>query len=474
MSGIVGIASKKDCAEDLFYCTDYHSHLGTKYGGLAVFNGKVIEREIHNISENQFRPQFSNWIRDLKGKTGIGVISDYEPQPLIIDSHLGTFSIVHVGAVQNLEQLVEEAHRRRSAHFTEMGGSKVNPTELIATLINQGDNFVDGIEIMQNKIKGSSSVMLLNGDGIYVARDRYGRTPLVIGKRGNARAVVSESCALPNTGFEIERYLGPGEIGIVTADGYEQLKKPGEEMQICSFLWIYYGYPASDYEGINVEAARYRCGAIHGQKDLEENLEVDFVAGIPDSGTAHAIGYANVTGFPYKRPFVKYSPTWQRSFMPQEQKTREMIGKMKLILNEEIVNGKRIVFCEDSIVRGTQLQGTIQRLFDAGAKEVYMRPACPPLTYACKFLNFSRSKSEFDLAARKAVRDLLGREDFDMAPYLEEGSKEYEEMVNQIRKNLGLTGLRYQKLCDMVKAIGLPREKLCTYCWTGQDITLSK
>jgi len=307
--------------------------------------------------------------------------------------------------------------------------------------------------------------MLLTRDGIYLARDKYGRTPIVVGKKEEARAATLETCALPNTGFEIERYLGSGETGIITADGYKQLKKPEDKLQICSFLWIYFGFPASGYEGINVEVVRHRCGAVHAEKDLEKGLEIDFVAGIPDSGIGHAIGYANRAKVKYDRPFVKYTPTWSRSFMPQEQEQRDIIGKMKLIPIPEIVKDKKMLFCEDSIVRGTQLRTTIKRLFDVGAKEVHMRPACPPLTYACKFLNFSRSKSDSELAARKAVRDILRREDFDITSYLDESSREYERMVDKIRENLGLTGLRYQKLEDMIKAIGLPRENLCLGCW---------
>lgn len=478
MSGIFGVASRENCVEDLFYGTDYHSHLGNKLGGLAIYNGEGIQREIHALGEHSFRPQFSEWCGKVKGNLGIGVISDYEPQPLIIDSHLGTYAIIHVGSVRNLDQLREEAHRTRRAHFTEMGGSKVNPTELIATLINQGDSFVDGIGQMQHAIQGSSSLMLLTDRGIYLARDNLGRTPIVLGrrvkdkrKRADAYAAALETCSFPNQGFEIVRDLGPGEIGLMTGEGYEQLKKPLDKMQICSFLWIYYGYPASNYEGINVEASRYRTGAVHAKIDRREGLKIDMVAGIPDSGTAHAIGYANEAGVPYARPFVKYTPTWQRSFMPQEQETRDLIADKKLIPIRELVEGKRVLFCEDSIVRGTQLKETVRRLFEVGkAKEVHMRPACPPLTFGCKYLNFSRSKSELDLAARRAIKDLEHLDDneiqtFDVKNYLDEDGGYYRAMVDWIRQDLGLTSLRYQKLKDMVGAIGMPLEKLCLGCW---------
>lgn len=468
MGGIFGVVSKENCFDDLFYGTDYHSHLGTKNAGLAVFNGKGIQSEIHSISSDPFRPQFIGCKEIMKGNMGIGVISDYEPQPLIINSYLGTYGIVHVSAVRNLEKLVEEA-LKRGVHFSEMSGSEVNPTELIAALINQGNSFVDGIEIMQNSIQGSSSLMLLTKEGIYLARDKSGRTPIVVGKKNGSTAATFETCAFPNLDFKIEKYLGPGEIGIVTESGYEQLKKPGDALQMCSFLFIYYGFPASSYEGINVETTRYRCGAIHAERDMEKGIEIDFVAGIPDSGTSHALGYAERMQIPYKRPCVKYTPTWQRSFMPPEQETRDIIADMKLIPIEELIRGFKIVFNEDSIVRGTQLRKKVRELFDYGANEVHMRPACPPLTQTCKFLNFSRSRSELDLAAKRAVRKIEGKDSFDIAPYLDENSTRYEEMVDIIRDELGLTSLIYQKPGDMVKAVGLPKEKLCLYCWNGKE-----
>jgi len=349
-------------------------------------------------------------------------------------------------------------------HFSEMSGGGINATELVATLINEMDSFADGIRHAQEMIQGSCSFLLLTENGIYAGRDRLGRTPIVIGAKRGAYAASFETCALPNLGYELNAYLGPGEIVRISPDGVEQIQPPGDRMQVCSFLWIYYGYPPSSYEGINVEEARYRCGAALARGD---SVEADMVAGIPDSGTGHAIGYANESRIPYRRPFAKYTPTWPRSFMPQDQTMRDLVARMKLLPIQELIQGKRLLFCEDSIVRGTQLKDTIQGLFDAGAREVHMRPACPPLVYGCKFLNFSRSKSELDLASRKAIRELEGDGDEDLAEYATAGSEKYEAMVDRIRLRLGLTTLRYQRLGDMVKAIGLPKEKLCTYCWDG-------
>lgn len=469
MSGIFGVVSEKNCVEDVFYGTDYHSHLGTERGGMAVFDGSNFKREIHDISKHPFRSRLENFARAVKGRMGIGVISDYEEQPLIINSHLGNYAIIHVGKVRNLNQLVDKAHRKKSTYFSPRDDGSINPTQLIASLISEERSFVDGIEKMWSEIEGSSSLMLLTGEGIYVARDKYGRTPIVVGRKMNseieAMAGTLETTAFPNLGFKIERFLGAGEIGIISEKDYEQLKPGSEHMQICSFLWIYFGYPASRYEEINVECMRYRCGEIHGERDEREGLKLDLVAGIPDSGTGHAIGYANKRKIPYGRPFVKYTPTWPRSFMPQEQNVRDIVAKMKLIPIPELIEGKRLLFCEDSIVRGTQLKDTIQRLWDAGAKEIHMRPACPPLTYACQFLNFSRSKTDWELAARKAIERIEKRNDVDIAPYLDENSEKYKKMVEEVRMDLRLTTLRYQRLEDLVKAIGLPRERLCLGCW---------
>jgi amidophosphoribosyltransferase len=400
----------------------------------------------------------------MKGTTGIGVISDYEDQPLIIGSHLGRYAIVTVGVVKNGDALAQKAFGKRNIHFSEMSGNEINPTELIATLINQQESFELGIKHAQEQIEGSCSLLLLTEEGIYASRDRFGRTPVLIGTGPDGYAATMESCALPNLGYTVAKDLGPGETVLVTPEGIEQKNPPGNHMQICSFLWIYYGYPASSYEGINVEASRYRCGAALARND---DVEVDRVAGIPDSGTAHALGYAAQAQVTYCRPFVKYTPTWPRSFMPQQQNIRDLVAKMKLIPIRELIEGKRLLFCEDSIVRGTQLKDTLQRVYDYGAREIHMRPACPPLVYGCTFLNFSRSRSELDLAARKAIRELEGQDNAHLDEYSNDSSDKYEAMVTRIGEKMGLTSLRYQKLDDMVKAIGMPREKLCTYCWTG-------
>lgn len=466
MGGFFAVASQEDCVQDLFYGTDYHSHLGTKRGGLAVANDAEFSRFIHDITNAQFRSKFETDVEEMHGHRGIGVISDYEDQPLLIGSHLGLYAIVTVGVVQNAEDLARKAFGKRTIHFSEMGGGEINPTELVATLINQEATFEEGIQNVQESIDGSCSILLLTDKGIYAARDRYGRTPLVIGRKPGAYAATLETCALPNLDYEIERYLGPGETVLLTADGIEQRIPPREKMQICAFLWVYYGYPASSYEGINTEAVRNRCGAALARND---DVEVDVVAGIPDSGTGHAIGYANQAGVPYRRPFVKYTPTWPRSFMPQNQSVRDLVARMKLVPIPEFIQGKRLLFCEDSIVRGTQLKDTIQRLYDHGAREVHMRPACPPLVFGCKFLNFSRSKSELDLAARKAVRELEGNDEPCLAEYAKSDSPKHCAMVDRIRQRLGLTTLKYQKLEDLVEAIGLPKHKLCTYCWDGAD-----
>lgn len=466
MGGFFGITSDKDCVDDLFFGTDYHSHLGTKRGGLAVKNDAGFVRFIHNIENAQFRSKFETDINKMSGNMGIGVISDFDDQPLLIRSHLGNYAIVTVGAIQNIDDLVDTAFRKKKIHFRDMSGGKINPTELVATLINQESTYEEGIKSAQEAIEGSCSLLLLTEDGVYAARDKWGRTPIVIGEKKGSFAASLETCAFPNLEFNVKQYLGPGEIVLLTHQGVEHIKPPDEKMQICGFLWVYYGYPASSYEGINVEDVRNRCGAKLAQRD---SIHVDFVAGIPDSGTAHGLGYASESGIPFKRPFVKYTPTWPRSFMPQDQNIRNLVAKMKLIPVQEFIKGKRLLFCEDSIVRGTQLQDTIQRLYDAGALEVHMRPACPPLIYACKFLNFSRSKSELDLAARKAIFELAGEEGTDLSDFARTDSENYRAMVENIRKRLNLTSLQYQRLEDLVEAIGLPKEKVCTYCWDGTE-----
>jgi len=463
MGGYFGVAAKGECIEDLFYGTDYHCHLGTRRGGLAIRNCGGLVRFIHDITNAQFRSKFQDDVQKISGRTGIGVISDHDDQPLIIGSHLGVYAIVTVGAISNLAALSHEALSQRR-HFSEMSGGAISPTELVATLINQERTFEDGIRNAQREIEGSCSILLLTEKGIYAARDALGRTPAILGRKDDAWAVTMETCALPNLGYKVDRELGPGEVVFLTAEGAEQRVGPGEKMQICAFLWVYYGYPASTYEGENVEVVRYRCGAMLAKRD---DVDIDFVAGIPDSGIAHALGYASAAGVPYRRPFVKYTPTWPRSFMPQEQRIRDLVARMKLIPIQQLIEGRRMLFCEDSIVRGTQLQDTIRRLFEAGAREVHMRPACPPLVYGCPFLNFSRSRSELDLAARKAIKELEDDADKSLCEYADPDSHRHARMVERIGDRLGLTSLKYQRLDDLVAAIGLPKEKLCTYCWNG-------
>ena len=465
MGGFFGIVSKDDCINDLFYGTDYHSHLGTKRGGLATKNSKGFSRSIHNIENNYFRSKFESDLPELHGNKGIGVISDYDAQPLIFGSHLGRFGIVTVGKINNIEELAKNAFQKK-IHFSETSGGDLSPTEIVATLICEEESFEQGIQNAQEAIKGSCSMLLLTEKGIYAARDKLGRTPIIIGKKDGAYAASSETCAFPNLGFEIYKYLGPGEIVFMTADGCEQRKRPGEKMQICAFLWVYYGYPASNYEGINVEFVRYRCGSALGKKD---DVEIDCVAGIPDSGTGHAIGYANEKNIPYIRPFVKYTPTWPRSFMPQDQSIRDLVARMKLIPIRELIEGKKILFCDDSIVRGTQLQDNIQVLFDYGASEVHMRPACPTLIYPCDFLNFSTSRSTLDLAGRKAIKELEGVDEKDLDEYAMASSEKNAAMVERISQRLRLTTLKYQNLENLVEAIGLPKDRLCTHCWDGSS-----
>ena len=466
MGGRFGIASKEDCIGDLFYGTDYHSHLGTKRGGLAVCGPEGFVRIIHSIENDQFRSKFDDDVAGMKGKMGIGVISDTDDQPLLIRSHLGNYAIVTVGVIKNKEDLAKRAFETQRLHFSEMSGGEISPTELIATLINQEGTFAAGITGALDAIQGSCSLLLLTERGIYAARDKWGRTPVVIGRKDGSTAVTLETCAFPNLGFRTEKYLGPGEVVFLTAEGYEQKTPPRDRLQICAFLWVYYGYPASSYEGINVEWARNRCGAFLARRNP---IAIDFVAGIPDSGIGHGLGYAAEAGVPFKRPFVKYSPTWARSFMPQSQVLRDLVARMKLIPIQELIEGKKFLFCEDSIVRGTQLKDTIQRLYDVGALEVNMRPACPPLVYACKFLNFSISRSEFDLAARRAISELEGDHPRDLSPYAVHGTEQYNAMEEKIRRRLNLTTLRSQRLEDRVEAVSLAKERLCTYCWDGSE-----
>ena len=464
MGGIFGVASKQDCVEDLFYGTDYHSHLGTRRGGLAVLNGKGFDRSIHNIENTPFRSKFENDVQQMSGHMGIGCISDTEPQPLIVRSHLGNYAIVTVGRINNAEQLVAEALDGHVTHFLEMSGGEINPTELVATLIAQGATFEEGIHRAQEAIDGSCSLLLLTNRGLYAARDRFGRMPLIIGEKDGAYCVTMETSAFPNLDYRFKRELGPGEVVLLTPEGIEPRLPPGNVLRICAFLWVYYGYPASSYEGVNVEVMRYRSGAVLARRD---DVEVDMVAGVPDSGIGHAIGYANQSRVPYGRPFIKYTPTWPRSFMPPEQSVRDLVARMKLIPIYELIQGKRLLFCEDSIVRGTQLRETIQQLYDCGAKEVHIRPACPPLIYGCKFLNFSRSGSDLELAGWRAISELESREDARRDEYVNPASDKHGAMVEWIRNHLNLTSLRYQTLPDLIGAISLPKERICTYCWDG-------
>ena len=463
MGGLFGVASKTDCVSDIFYGTDYHSHLGTKRGGMALINSTGIKRSIHNIQNSYFRTKFEPDLPRFSGRKGIGVISDFDAQPLIISSHLGTFGIVTVGKINNIEELTNRSFELKK-QFAEILTGQDNPTEIVASLICEEDSFEAGIQNVFSRIEGSCSMLVLTEDGVLCARDKLGRTPIVIGRKEGAFAAASESCAFPNLGYEVETFLGPGEVVRITEDDCEQLVPPGEKMQVCSFLWVYYGYPASEYEGINVEWSRNKCGAALARKDDES---IDFVAGIPDSGIGHAIGYASEKMIPYFRPFVKYTPTWPRSFMPQNQELRDLVARMKLIPVKRLIDGKRILFCEDSIVRGTQLKDNIQILYECGAEEVHMRPACPCLIHPCEFLNFSTSRSTLDLAGRRMIKKIEGAEDKNLEEYAKAGSQKNLEMVDLIREQLQLTTLKYQALDDLVDAIGLPKERLCTHCWDG-------
>jgi amidophosphoribosyltransferase len=466
MSGFFGSISKEDCVSDVFYGTDYHSHLGTKRAGMAFYSKENgFQRAIHSLEDGYFRNKFEIDIAGFKGNIGIGVISDSEAQPILVTSHLGRFAVATVSKIANIAEL-EERFMKMHRTFAETSQGSVNPTELVAMLIAECEDFSSGIENVYNLVKGSCTMLILTENRIIATRDRLGRTPIVIGKKENGYAVSFESCAFPNLDYEIEKFLGPGEVISVTTDGYEQLRKPGEKMQICSFLWVYYGYPPSFYEGINVDECRYKCGAALAKNDV---VEADFVAGIPDSGIGHAIGYSNEKRISLKRPYAKYTPTWPRSFMPQNQTMRDLVAKMKLIPNKAIIKNKRGVFLDDSIVRGTQLKDNVRDLHEAGIQEVHMRIACPPLTYPCEFLNFSRSRSNLDLATHTAVKQLEGKDSTDMSEYSDSCNPKYNAMVEQIRKNLDLTTLKFQKLDDLVEAIGLPKEKLCTHCWDGSS-----
>ncbi len=463
MGGLFGVVSKSDCVKDIFYGTDYHSHLGTKRGGMAVINSNGIKRSIHDIQNNYFRTKFESDLPKFSGSKGIGVISDFDAQPLIISSHLGPFGIVTVGKINNIDALTARAFRLKK-QFSEILTGEDNPTEVVASLICEEDSFEAGIQNAFERVKGSCTMLILTEDGIYAARDKLGRTPIAIGRKDGAYAAASESCAFPNLGYDVDYFLGPGEVVFMTADGIEQRILPRDKMQVCAFLWVYYGYPATEYEGINVEYVRNRCGAALARRD---NVDIDFVAGIPDSGIGHAIGYASEKKIPYFRPFVKYTPTWPRSFMPQNQELRDLVAKMKLIPVKRLIDGKRILFCEDSIVRGTQPKDNIQILYEYGARETHMRPACPCLIHPCELLNFSTSRSTLDLAGRQMIKKIEGAEDKNLEDYARAGSDKNLEMIDLVRQHLKLTTLKYQALDDLVEAIGLPKEKLCTHCWDG-------
>jgi len=464
MSGIFGVVSQNDCLEDLFYGTDYHSHLGTQFGGLAVYKDGELERKIHDIRGSQFKTKFYEDYKNMRGNKGIGVISARDEQPIYINSKFGPFALVTNGFIDNAQDLTEELYKEGQS-FSEVTDGKVNLTELVAKLIIRGKTLLTGIEDMFSKIEGSCSLLLLNKEGIYAVRDRYGYTPLVVGQRGKDWAVTAETTAFSNLGFKIKKYIQPGEIILLDESGLESKRKGGNTNQICAFLWIYTGFPASSYEGIIVEVVRERCGRFLAKRD---NIKADIASGIPDSGTTHAIGYAMESGIPFRRPLVKYTPGFDRSYTPPSQETRDLIARMKLIPILEIIKGNRIVICDDSIVRGTQFKNyTIQKLKECGVKGIHLRIACPPLMFPCKF-NYS-TRSIHELAARRAIKAIEGKDIENVREYLDEKSLKYKKMVEWITKDLGVTTLKYQKLDDMISAIGLAKDKLCLYCWTGRE-----
>ena len=468
MGGFFGVVSKQDCVTDLFFGVDYHSHLGTRRGGMAVYSKEGFERSIHNIENAPFRTKFERDVDEMHGNMGIGCISDNEAQPLLVRSHLGSYAITTVGRINNETELTERAMRLGRAHFLEMSGGKVNATELVATVIDEEQDLVSGLLHAQEVIDGSMSILLLTPEGIYASRDRLGRTPIVVGQKRGATCVSFESFAYLNLGYHTLRELGPGEIVRITAEGVETLSPARKPMKICAFLWMYYGYPTSVYEGVNVEAMRCRNGEIMAKND--DHSTAESVAGIPDSGIAHAIGYANHSGIPFTRPFIKYTPTWPRSFMPVNQEMRNLVAHMKLIPVDELIRGKSLMFIDDSIVRGTQMRETVQFLYESGAKEVHIRSACPPIVYGCKYLNFSRSSSELDLITRRIMLEIEGDKALDhLEEYTVSASERYKEMIARIAKKLDITTLGYQSREGMLEAIGLPEEQVCTYCWSGKE-----
>lgn len=468
MGGFFGVVSKQECVNDLFYGTDYHSHLGTRRAGMAVFGPRGFRRIIHDISNAQFRSKFEEQLNEFHGNSGIGVISDYEDQPILITSHHGTYGIVTVSYISNTKEITKELFSVRRGHFAATTGMGLNPTEIVSSLIDTQPTLREGMLHVQRTVQGSCSLLLLTESGdIYAMRDRYGRTPVIIGRNEQGFAVAMETTAFANLGYTTYRELGPGEIVRLSADGEEIISLPGNEMRICAFFWIYFGFPASKYEGINVEELRYRNGAALARRSP---ADVDIVTGVPDSGVAHALGFSHETGIPYKRPFVKYTPTWPRSFMPPDQTRRQLIANKKLVTIPDFIQGKKIACLDDSIVRGTQLRNQAHRLYDDGASELHMRIACPPLLFGCKFLNFSRSGSENELIARKTAQEIDG-EKTDMYAFVDPDGEKYNQMVERIRHRLGLSSLAFQRLDDMLAALGLPKNRVCTYCWDGDDVT---
>lgn len=467
MGGFFGVASKESCTFDLFFGTDYHSHLGTRRAGMAVYGENGFSKEIHNIENTPFRTKFDKELGGLEGKYGIGCISDYEAQPILVRSHHGSFAITTVSKINNADEIVSEI-LKGSTHFFEMSNGEINSTELVAALIDQKENLIEGIQYALDVIDGSLSLLILTPIGIYAARDKMGRTPVVLGKKEDARCACFESFSYLNLGYEDDRELGPGEIVVFDEKSCKTLVAPGKDMKICTFLWVYYGYPSASYEGVSVEQMRYNCGKLLARRD---NVEVDVVAGVPDSGTAHAVGYANESGIPFSRPFVKYTPTWPRSFMPTIQQKRDLIAHMKLIPVHDLIKDKRLLLIDDSIVRGTQLRETTEFLYESGAKEVHIRPACPPLLFGCKYLNFSRSKSEMELIARRVIQELEGDDVSKevLQEYADPDNPKYQKMVDMICEKLNFTSLRYHRLDDMLEAVGIDPDKLCTYCWNGKE-----
>lgn len=474
MGGVIGFVSKQDCVMDLFFGTDYHSHLGTKRGGMCVLQKDGFNRSIHNIENTPFRSKFEVDIEEMEGNMGIGAISDGDPQPLTVRSRQGDYAITTVGRINNKEEIVKDLLEDRPGQFMSMSGGGINNTELVAALVSEGKDIVDGIRIAQERIEGSVTMLVLTKEGLYAARDKYGRTPLIIGKKDGAYCAASESFAFINLGYKYQRELGPAEIAFLTAEEEKTVGEAQEDMRICAFLWTYFGYTTSIYEGRNVEMMRNRNGELLAQRPGESDLDVDYVAGVPDSGVAHALGYANQSRVPYARPLIKYTPTWPRSFMPQNQKARNLIAKMKLVPVFQIINDKKFVLIDDSIVRGTQLSETVSYLLDNGAKEIHVRSACPPIMYGCKYLNFSRSVSDLELITRRVIWDLEGieGEEIDaeiLKEYADSNTQKHEDMVEEIRKRLQFDSLKFQNLEDTIEAIGVDKCKLCTYCWDGKE-----